>query len=77
MKYVDYACAWTVFVIGVVGMTAIEIRHPPQAVLDTPLLWIFVAMFNLLRLRNGYSVRGLRVFCPASVGNGESVRPLR
>ncbi len=63
MKYVDYACAWAVFVIGVVGMTAIEIRHPPHAVLDTPLLWVFVAMFNLLRLRNGYSVRSLAVFC--------------
>jgi hypothetical protein len=63
MKYVDYACAWAIFVLGVAGMTAIEIRHPPQAVLDTPLLWIFVAMFNLLRLRNGYNVRSLKVFC--------------
>jgi hypothetical protein len=62
-KYVDYACAWTVFVVGVVWIMAIEIRHPPQAVLDTPLLWIFVAMFNLLRLRNGYSVRNLKGFC--------------
>jgi hypothetical protein len=62
-KYLDFACAWTVFVIGVVGMMAIEIRHPPHAVLDTPLLWIFVAMFNLLRLQNGYSVRNLKAFC--------------
>jgi hypothetical protein len=63
MKYVDYVCAWAVFVIGIAGMIAIEIRHPPHAVLDTPLLWVFVAMFNLLRLHNGYSVQGLRVFC--------------
>jgi hypothetical protein len=50
MKYVDYACAWILFAAGMVGMVATEVRHPPQAVLDTPLLWIFVAMFNLLRL---------------------------
>jgi hypothetical protein len=31
--------------------------------LDTALLWILVAMFNLLRLRNGYGVRGLKIFC--------------
>jgi len=37
--------------------------HPPSAVLDTPLLWILLAMLNLLRLGNGYHVKGLRVFC--------------
>ena len=26
-------------------------------------LCLFVAMLNLLRIRNGYSVRGLRMFC--------------
>jgi hypothetical protein len=32
-------------------------------VLDAPILRILVSMFNLLRLRNGYSVGGLKVFC--------------
>jgi hypothetical protein len=63
LKYLDYAFAWTLFVVGMAMMVDIEIWHPPHAVLDTPLLWIFVAMFNLLRLRNGYSVPNLRVFC--------------
>jgi hypothetical protein len=63
MKCVDYACAWTLFVVGVVGIMNTEIRHPLHAVLDTPLLWLCVAMFNLLRLRNGYSVANLKVFC--------------
>jgi hypothetical protein len=63
MKYVDYACAWILFAAGVGGMVATEVRHPPQAVLDTPLLWIFVATFNLLRLRNGNGVKGLNVSC--------------
>lgn len=63
MKYMDYACAWTIFVVGLVGIVLTELRHPAGAVLDTPLLWIFVAMFNLLRLRNDDDVNGLRISC--------------
>lgn len=63
MKAVDYAFAWFLFVVGIVGILMTEIRHPAGAVLDTPFLWILVAMFNLLRLRNGYDVKGLRAFC--------------
>ena len=63
MKYVDSACAWAVFAVGVVGIVITEMRHPPHAVLDTPLLWLCIAMFNLLRLRNGYQVANLKVFC--------------
>ncbi|HKV79150.1 MAG TPA: hypothetical protein VJP02_13465 [Candidatus Sulfotelmatobacter sp.] len=63
MKYVDYACAWAIFVLGLVSIVMTELRHPPGAVLDTPLLWIFVAMFNFLRLHNGDGVNGLRIFC--------------
>jgi len=40
-----------------------ELRHPPGAVLDTPLLWIFVATFNFLGLRNDDGVKGLRISC--------------
>jgi hypothetical protein len=63
MKYVDYACAWMIFAVGLVAVVLTELRHPPGAVLDTPLLWIFVAMFNFLRLRNDDGVKGLRIFC--------------
>jgi hypothetical protein len=63
MKAIDYAFAWILFVVGIVAILMIEIRHPAGAVLDTPFLWILVAMFNLLRLRNGYGVKGLRAFC--------------
>ena len=62
MKYADYACAWMVLALGIVRMVITEMWHPPRAVLDTPLLWILLAMLNLLRLGNGY-VKGLRVFC--------------
>jgi hypothetical protein len=60
--YADYACAWIILALGVLGILRIEVVHPAHAVLDTPLLWIFVAMFNFLRLRNEDVVR-LRVFC--------------
>lgn len=63
MKYVDYACAWMIFIVGLVTIVITELRHPPGAVLDTPMLWIFVAMFNFLRLRNEDGLKGLRVFC--------------
>lgn len=63
MKYVDYACAWTIFVVGLISIVMTELRHPPGAVLDTPLLWIFVAMFNFLRFRNSNGANGLRIFC--------------
>jgi hypothetical protein len=63
MKWLDYVCAWAVFGFGIVGIVLTETRHPPHAVLDTPLLWILVAMFNLLHIRNGSSVANLRIFC--------------
>jgi len=63
MKYADYACAWIILALGIGRIVITEIWHPPSAVLDTPLLWILLAMLNLLRLGNGYHVKGLRVFC--------------
>jgi hypothetical protein len=66
LKLIDYALAGILFVVGIVSIVMIEIRHPAGAVLNTPLLWILVAMFNLLRLRNGYEVEGLKAFCIAA-----------
>jgi hypothetical protein len=50
-------------VVRIVAILIIKIRHPAGAALDMPFLWILVAMLNLLRLRNGYRVKGLRAFC--------------
>jgi hypothetical protein len=63
MKYVDQACAWIIFVAGIAHILTTEIFHPRGVTLDLGLLTIFLAMFNLLRLRNGYSVLGLKAFC--------------
>ena len=70
----DYGCAGIVLALGIVRIVITEMLHPPSAVLDTPLLWILLAMLNLLRLRNGYSVKGLRVFC---IGANVSVLALK
>lgn len=66
MKTIDQTLAWILLAIGFVGILLTEVRHPPGAVLDTPFLWILAAMFNLLRLRNGYHVPRLRAFCIAA-----------
>jgi hypothetical protein len=66
MRTLDYALAWILFALGLAGILFIEARHPPGAVLDTPFLWILAAMFNLLRLSNGYQVRWLKSFCVAA-----------
>jgi hypothetical protein len=63
MKYIDYFCAWFLFVAGLAFIVDIEIWHPSGAVLDTPILWIVVAMINILRLRNGYGIKNLKAFC--------------
>jgi hypothetical protein len=63
MKYLDEACAWLIFLAGVVHMVLTEVFPGRGGVLDTGLLVIFLAMFNLLRIRNGYTVKLLKVFC--------------
>lgn len=63
MRYLDEACAWLIFLVGVTHIVLTEVFHWRGSVLDTGLLYIFVAMFNLLRIRNGYTVRLLKVFC--------------
>ncbi len=66
MKVLDHLLAWILLGVAIVAILMTEIRHPAGAVLDTPFLWILVAMFNLLRLRNGYDVEGLKTFCIAA-----------
>lgn len=63
MKYLDETCAWLIFLAGLTHIVLTEAFHARDSVLDTGLVYIFVAMLNLLRIRNGYTVRLLRVFC--------------
>ena len=67
MKYLDYGCAWVIFLSALVSVVVIAFWHPHGTTLEAPLLWIVVAMMNFLRLRNGYAgTRGLRTFCIAA-----------
>ena len=62
MKRLDEACAWLIFLAGVSHIVFLEI-YRWRGVLDTGLLYIFVAMFNLLRIRSRETTRLILVFC--------------
>jgi hypothetical protein len=64
IRYVDSTLAWIIFACGVAGIVSILLPfHMLFRSLDTPLLCLFVAMFNLLRVRNGRSAKTLTTFC--------------
>ena len=66
MKYIDNICAWLIFVAGIVHIVLTDLFHL-RGSLDTALVWIFAAMLNLLRIRNGYSIMvRLKIFCSAA-----------
>ena len=64
MKLVDRACAGTLFLLAVLECWLVPRTYPGRLwIFGTGLALLFTAMLNLLRIRNGYSVRGLRLFC--------------
>ncbi len=63
MKKLDEVCAWLIFLAGIGHIIFLEIYRWQGGVLDTGLLYILVAMFNLLRIRNREVTRPLMVFC--------------
>jgi hypothetical protein len=65
MKYVDEACAWLILLGGIVHIVLTDLLHF-RGSLDTALVWIFAAMLNLLRIRNGYSIQRLKISCVAA-----------
>jgi hypothetical protein len=64
MRLVDRACAGTLFLLAVLECWLVPRTYTgPLWIFGTGLALLFTAMLNLLRIRNGYSVRGLRLFC--------------
>jgi len=63
MRYLDEAFAWLLMLLGMYHIIWTELFPVRGAVLDTGLLYILVAMLNLVRVRNDESVRLLRTFC--------------
>jgi hypothetical protein len=64
MKFFDRSCAGALFLLAIVECWLVPRDYPGRIwIFGTGLALLFTAMLNLLRIRNGYSVRGLRLFC--------------
>jgi hypothetical protein len=57
-------CAGALFLLAIVECWLVPRDYTGRIwIFGTGLAVLFTAMLNLLRIRNGYSVRGLRMFC--------------
>lgn len=66
MKILDRLCAGTLFVIAVVECLLVPKAYTGRIwILGTDLALLFAAMLNVLRIRNGYIMQGLKMFCIA------------
>jgi hypothetical protein len=64
MKLFDRLCAGILFILAIVDCLLVPKTYTGRIwLLGTALALLFTAMFNVLRLRNGYAVRGLKMFC--------------
>jgi len=64
MNLLDRACAGTLFLLAIVECLLVPKTYAGRIwLLGTDLALLFVAMLNVLRIRNGYRMQGLRMFC--------------
>jgi hypothetical protein len=64
MKLFDQLCAGSLFVVSIVDCLLVPRTYTGRIwIFGTGLALLFTAMLNVLRLRNGYAVRGLKMFC--------------
>jgi hypothetical protein len=64
MKFFDWLCAWALFVLAIVHCLLVPRTYTGRIwIFGTGLALLFTAMLNVLRLRNGYGTRGLKLFC--------------
>ncbi|MGB7603569.1 MAG: hypothetical protein WBM24_24940 [Candidatus Sulfotelmatobacter sp.] len=67
MKLLDRLCAGTLFILAIVDCWLVPRTYTGRIwILGTALALLFTAMLNLLRVRNGSAVRGLKMFCIAA-----------
>jgi hypothetical protein len=67
MKLFDWLCAGILFVLAILDCLLVPGAYPGRIwILGTCLALLFTGMFNVLRLRNGYAVKGLKLFCIAA-----------
>ena len=89
MKLLDRLCAGTLFLLAIVECLLVPKTYTGRIwILGTDLALLFAAMLNVLRIRNGYVVQGLKMFCiagnvtmlalfaalMASIGKGTTLR---
>jgi hypothetical protein len=66
VKWIDRLCAGMLFLLAVVICLLVPKNYTGRIwIFGTGLALLFTAMMNWLRLRNGYAVRSLRMFCIA------------
>jgi len=64
MRLVDRLCAGTLFVLAIVDCLLVQRTYTGRIwIFGTGLALLFTAMLNLLRVRNGREVKGLKLFC--------------
>jgi len=67
MKNFDRLCAGTLFVLAVVEAWLVPKTLTGRLwIFGTTLAVLFAAMLNLLRIRNGYGIEGLKMSCIAA-----------
>jgi hypothetical protein len=67
MKFLDRLCAGTLFVLAMADGLLVPRTYTGRIwIFGTCLALLFAAMLNLLRIRNGPGVRGLKLFCVAA-----------
>jgi hypothetical protein len=64
MRLFDKLCAGALFILAIVCCLLVPRTYTGRIwIFGTGLALLFTAMLNLLRLRNGYGMQGLRLFC--------------
>ena len=64
MKLLDRLCAGVLFILAIVDCLLVPRTYTGRIwIFGTGLALLFTAMLNVLRIRNGPGVRGLKLFC--------------
>ena len=67
MKRLDRFCAGILFVLAIANCLLVPRTYTGRIwIFGTCLALLFAAMLNILRIRNGSGVRGLKLFCVAA-----------
>jgi hypothetical protein len=67
VRFFDCICAGALFLLAIVDCLFVPRTYTGRIwIFGTCLALLFTAMLNLLRIRNGAAIKGLRLFCIAA-----------